>query len=63
MRYIDKIRKMDVDELAKSLKTLTDLMVEHAIAKLAKRQGIKIDFKSETTIEDFKFCLLSEVEE
>ena len=62
MRYIDKIKKMNADELAKSLKTLTDLMMEHAIKEFSKKHGIKTDFKSKTKVEDFKFCLLSEVE-
>lgn len=62
MKYIDKIRKMSVDELALSLKTLTDGMVEIAIKQILEKYGYKnIDFQSETTVEDFKFCLENEV--
>ena len=62
MKYIDKIRKMSVDELALSLKTLTDGMVEIAVRQILEKHGYKnIDFQSETTVEDFKFCLENEV--
>lgn len=64
MKYIDKIKQMSADELAKSLKTLTDLLIENAISQLAERQGTHIDlkcFKDFTNIEDFKYCLESEV--
>ena len=61
MKYIDLIKQMSVDELAMSLKGLTDMMIATAIKQFADEQGINIDIKSETSIEDFKFCLLSEV--
>lgn len=61
MKYIDLIKQMSVDELAMSLKGLTDMMIATAIKQFADEQGINIDIKSETKVEDFKFCLLSEV--
>ena len=63
MKYIDKIRKMSVDELALALKTFTDLVVREGIEQFAKVQGINVDVKKFSKIEDFKYCLESEVED
>ena len=62
MKYIDLIKQMSVDELAASLKTIMDDSAEKAIQQFSKENGIKINFKSETSVEDIKFCLMSEVE-
>ena len=62
MKYIEKIKQMSIDELALSLKTLTDLMIEIAMKKELEKIGYKnINFISETTVEDFKYCLNQEI--
>ena len=61
MKYIDLIKQMSVDELAMSLKIIIDGSAEKCIQQFAKENGININFKGETNIEDIKFCLLSEV--
>ena len=61
MKYIDKIREMSVDELAQSLKKLTDLFAEEAIKQFSEKHGIKTEFVSLSDVEDFKYSLLSEV--
>ena len=61
MRYIERIRRMKIAELAESLKILTDLMAEQAVLQFAEENGLKAKFVSHTKISDFKKCLLSEI--